>query len=102
MNQVGEFKKLDSGKPRPDLLPPNATLEVSRVLAFGAAKYGASNWNQAELEDGRARYVAAAMRHVLAYQCGEQIDDESGLNHLAHAVTSLLFVLERDIVEGGQ
>ena len=86
--------KSDTGKSRLDLVPPRALLEVGRVLGHGAAKYGAHNWKQCT--DGQ-RYVAAAMRHVMAYQSGEQRDAESGRLALAHAVASLLFVLELDM-----
>ena len=38
------------------------------------------------------------MRHINAYQRGEAADLESGKSHLAHAVCSLMFVLE--LMEG--
>ena len=41
--------KYDSAKPKMNLLPPKAILEVAKVLTFGAEKYGAENWK--ELED---------------------------------------------------
>lgn len=90
------FVKHDEQKPRPELLPPRAIEEVSAVLAYGARKYSADNWRRATPDEARPRYVGAALRHLFAYLKGERNDPESGYPHLAHAVTSLLFVLERD------
>ena len=37
-------KKFDSDKPMMQLLPSKALVEVSKVLSFGANKYGKENW----------------------------------------------------------
>lgn len=84
--------KHDSGKPLMGAVPPNALLAVARVLTFGAEKYGRGNWRQ--VENAETRYLDAALRHINAYQRGEAADPESGESHLAHAVCSLMFVLE--------
>jgi hypothetical protein len=84
------FMKHDHGKPRMDLLPPEALIEVSRVLGYGANKYAAHNWRKAT-EWGR--YSAAAMRHLTAWMNGEDVDPESGLPHVAHATCCLMFLL---------
>lgn len=84
--------KHDSGKPLMGAVPPNALLAVAHVLTFGAEKYGRDNWRQ--VENAETRYLDAALRHINAYQCGEAVDPESGESHLAHAVCSLMFMLE--------
>lgn len=84
--------KHDSGKPLMGAVPPNAMLAVARVLTFGAEKYGRDNWRQ--VENAETRYLDAALRHINAYQRGESVDPESGESHLAHAVCSLMFMLE--------
>ena len=84
--------KHDSGKPLMGAVPPNALLAVARVLTFGAEKYGRDNWRQ--VENAEMRYLDAALRHINAYQRGEAVDPESGESHLAHAVCSLMFMLE--------
>ena len=86
-----EFVKHDQGKPRLDLLPPVAIELVGEVLAHGAEKYDADNWRKV---DDRRRYLGAALRHLMAYARGEDIDPDSGLSHLAHASASTLFLLE--------
>ena len=84
-------KKHDSSKLRTDLLPVQPLLDVAAVLTFGADKYGDRNWEQGI---AWSRCYGAALRHLLAWQSGATKDDESGLNHLAHAACSLLFLLE--------
>lgn len=90
-------------KPRPELLPPGPLLEVSRVLAYGAKKYtrngqdGADNW--CLVANGRSRYLGAALRHIFARLRGEILDQESGLPHLAHAATCVLFSMGHEELE---
>lgn len=89
---IGFGQKHDQGKARCDLLPPHAVLEVAKVLTFGAVKYAPNNWRK--VPDALDRYLAAALRHQLAYMTGELNDPESGLPHLAHAACCLMFILE--------
>lgn len=89
--------KYDGDKLRYDLLPMGPVDEIVRVLTFGARKYAPDNWMQ--VPDARARYYAAALRHLSAWKQGEQVDTGpggSGLNHLAHAACCLLFLLHFD------
>lgn len=84
--------KHDSGKPRWDLLPFSAVNELAKVLEFGARKYSPDGWRR--VEGLKARYIAAGLRHVAAFATGEELDKESGLHHLAHALCCFAFVLE--------
>jgi len=90
-------KKLDTGKPRWDLLPWKATGAIVDVLTFGAKKYAPNNWRK--VPEARERYLAAALRHLVAWGDGEDTDPESGLHHLAHAGCCVLFLLELDVSE---
>lgn len=92
--QAGPGLKYDNGKAAFALLPPFALLEVAKVLAHGASKYGPRNWSL--VKDHVDRYLSACGRHINSYQSGQVIDSETGLNHLAHAVCSLLFILDHD------
>lgn len=87
------FMKSDRGKPPLAILfDTSAALEgVARVMAFGASKYDRKNWDKV---DDTERYISAALRHISAYCRGERTDKESGMDHLDHAITSLLFVSE--------
>lgn len=95
------------GNPRQDDLPARALREVAKVLTFGAAKYGESNWR---LVEDRSRYTGALLRHLTYHveaweaasgpwdsRLAETLDDESGLPHYAHATTCALFLLECEL-----
>ena len=90
--------KYDSAKPKMNLLPPKAIVEVAKVLTFGAEKYDAENWRK--LDDLQNRYTAGALRHIFAHMDGEKLDPETGLSHMAHALCCLLFKLEIELEDG--
>ncbi|HED1699294.1 TPA: hypothetical protein SHR06_001688 [Campylobacter jejuni] len=87
---MSNFMKFDDGKLRYDLIPPEVTEQLAKVLTYGANKYKPHNWKKCKDKD---RYVAAAYRHLEAWRKGEQIDMESGLSHLAHTLTNIAFLL---------
>lgn len=86
--------KYDEGKLRFDLIDPYFEQDVAKVLTLGAEKYGVDNWKL--VEDARARYIAAILRHLNAYRCGETVDNESNVSHLAHIATNLMFLAHFD------
>lgn len=93
-----EGKKYDEGKNRMGLMCENfsrALWEVAKVSTFGANKYGANNWQL--LEHPKERLTDALCRHLFQYMQGQDIDDESGLNHLAHVCWNCLALLEFEL-----
>lgn len=68
-------------KLRWDLLPLNLIEDVVRVYTAGAEKYGANRWQN--LPDGYNRYKAAMLRHLVEFEKGNEIDEETLNNHLA-------------------
>lgn len=84
-------RKNDQGKNRLDLIEPEFIEGIGEVLTFGATKYEPNNWQN--VEDAEDRYYAAALRHLMAWRRGEVVDEESGLSHLKHAATNLMFLL---------
>lgn len=79
-------KKFDQGKPDPSLIPIEAVMGTAKALSYGANKYGKHNYKEGITF---SRLTAAAMRHLLAFNNGEDIDGESGNQHLHHALASL-------------
>lgn len=86
-------RKDDSKKLDWTLLPFDSLSEVVRVMEFGAEKYSRDNWKKVV---PNVRYLKAAFRHLIKYAGGEKLDSESGLNHLAHCVCCLLFLIWGD------
>ncbi len=85
-----EGRKDDGGKPRMDLLPFDALLDVADVLDYGAKKYAARNWEKGMLW---GRMSGAALRHLGRWMTGENVDPESGRHHLAHFACCALMLL---------
>ena len=83
--------KYDNGKDRWDLLPLDPIAQIVKVLTFGAVKYTDNSWQQ--VENGVDRYYSALMRHIHAWRSGEKNDQESGLSHLSHAFTNIMFII---------
>lgn len=83
--------KHDQDKLPVGLLPTMPLLDIAAVLRHGATKYGRHNWRAGM---AWSRVFDATLRHLLAWNEGEDCDLESGLNHLAHAACDLLFLLE--------
>ena len=90
---LSQGMKFDKNKPDYSLLPFAAVDEVVKVLTYGAAKYDRFNWEKVEA----VRYQAATMRHFSTHMQGEKIDPESGISHLAHAICSLLYLLDFEL-----
>jgi len=86
--------KFDDGKIQWWYLPIEPIKEVLKVLHYGDKKYPAEdgcNWKR--VPNAKKRYYSALMRHITAWWDEEKNDQESGMHHLAHACTNVLFLL---------
>jgi hypothetical protein len=88
---AGTALKFDQDKLPLHLLSTEAMNQTAAVLAFGAQKYAEHNWRAGF---AWSRPLSAAMRHITAFNAGEDRDPESGLSHLAHAACCIMFLLE--------
>ena len=84
--EKGSGARYNSGKADFSLIPLCTLEDEAKVWEYGAKKYAAHNWMK-----GMPWSVpfACAMRHMAAWQQGEENDPESGLPHLAHAMCNL-------------
>ena len=88
--------KADKGKLELSLVNPELVKAVAEVRMYGTKKYGDSeNWRKVEPK----RYVDALYRHLLAYIEGNEVDEESGLSHLAHMACNLSFLLDKEYLK---
>jgi len=79
-----------SGKADLSLIPLSTLEEEARVWMYGTKKYKAFNWMK-----GMPWSVplGCALRHIAAWQRGEDMDEESGEHHLAHAMCNLRMLM---------
>lgn len=82
--------KFDQDKPRMELIDSYAAEQLALVLTFGAKKYAANNWRKGI---SVSRLIAAAFRHLFALLKGEDVDQETGLSHAAHAMCCCMFLI---------
>lgn len=86
--QVG--KKNDLNKPDLSLLPRQFLEGTALAFMHGEKKYGRYNYRNGM---DWHRIVGAAMRHIVAFNEGEDVDGESGVSHLAHAAASIAMLM---------
>jgi Domain of unknown function (DUF5664) len=81
----------DAGKARMELLSSTALKGTAAVLEFGSRKYQADNWRKG-MEWRRC--IGSLMRHLAAFNDGEDLDPESGLPHVDHIACNAMFLQE--------
>lgn len=90
-NKNDSGSKFDTDKSRCDLMSTEAILGTAAVLGYGAKKYGANNWRKGL---SWSRLISSTMRHFLAFMSGEDLDKETGLPHIDHVATNIMFLQE--------
>ena len=78
-------------KLRWELLPLEDVEDIVRVYTAGAKKYGPDQWQN--LPDGIRRYKAALLRHLVEFDKGNEIDEETGCHHLAAVAWNAIAML---------
>jgi Domain of unknown function (DUF5664) len=68
-------------------VPMNVVAEMGLGMLEGAAKYGRHNYRGVGVRT--SVYFDAAMRHLISFWEGEDIDPDSGVHHVAKALVTL-------------
>jgi len=79
-------QKFDEGKPDLSQVSYELLEGLAFVRMFGERKYARDNWKKGFKV---TRSLSAALRHIFKFLAGQTLDEESGLNHLYHAVACL-------------
>lgn len=88
----GNVLKYNEGKPDWSTIPWSAMEDVVRVFEYGRNKYKDSFTYIAGIPV--SSLFASAIRHLITwYYNRENLDPETGCNHLAHAVANALMIL---------
>ena len=97
--EKGSGARYNDNKPDLSLIPLCTLEDEARVWSYGAQKYAKDNWKK-----GQAWSIplASMLRHLAAWQNGEDVDKESLLPHLAHIACNLrmLTFYSKAYVEG--
>lgn len=79
-------------KPPMHLVPPSSKIYLSQGFKDGADKYGPYNWRENSV--AASVYVGAAQRHLDQWWDGEELAEDSGVHHLAHAMACLAILID--------
>lgn len=75
------------------LVPGPAMVAMAQALQNGIDKgYGAFNWRNIPVE--AMNYIDASLRHIKAWQDGEDFAPDSKVHHLGHAAASLAILMD--------
>lgn len=81
--------RYNEGKVQTREIDPNFILGIGEVLTKSRAKYEHFNWCK---PTKLSTPYESLMRHLMAFQSGEETDKETGSHHLLHAATNLMFM----------
>lgn len=79
----------NSGKTQLREIDPAFILGLGQVLTASREKYEEGNWQR---ETKLSTPYESCMRHLMKYWSGEQLDNETQMNHLLHAATNIMFL----------
>jgi hypothetical protein len=89
------IRALKDGKDPLEYLVTTVWPGDARVHKSGAVKYGIVNWREDSIL--ASTYKGAMLRHLRAWCEGEDIDPESGENHLYHLRACAAIVLDSEM-----
>jgi UDP-glucose 4-epimerase len=73
-------------------IPPSSFVYMAKAMNDGANKYGARNWRESEVI--MSIYLDAMMRHLLCVMDGEDVAEDSKIEHLAHIMANCAIILD--------
>jgi hypothetical protein len=94
LKQTNPKDAIGSDKLPLHLWPETATAMGTLGLLDGALKYGRNNWRETGVR--ATIYIDALKRHINAYAEGEDLDPDSKMPHLAHALACLAILVDAD------
>jgi hypothetical protein len=81
-------------KPAIHSVPPVAIFELGQAMADGEAKYGLMNYREKKVS--ASVYYDAAMRHLMKWWDGEEVDPDTGIKHLSYAMACAAILLDAE------
>ena len=82
-------KRYNNGKPEVSQLSPQFVMDLADLMTQSAKKYGKFNWAKGQ---DFCTPLDSCYRHLLKFQAGQDLDDESGKSHLLHAAANIMIM----------
>ena len=80
--------RYNEGKPKWSLVEFNSLIPLVKVMEYGEKKYSRDNWKKG-LDS--AEILESLSRHLFALMQGDEIDNESGCEHIGHIMANAMF-----------
>ena len=77
-------------------VPSGVLMELGLAMLEGARKYGRHNYRAIGVRS--SVYYDAAMRHLMAWWEGEELDPDGGISHLTKAIATLVVIRDAQMV----
>jgi hypothetical protein len=74
------------------VVPVALVIGVAPAMAVGAKKYGPFNWRGQPVQV--MTYIEAIQRHLYAFVDGQDVAEDTGVSHLAHAGAGLAILMD--------
>lgn len=86
-----------------DYIPPQVYESISNVFTHGANKHGTFGWLSVDPDGpkGIDHQIKKALGHIYKWDAISELDEDSGENHLAHAITRLIIALDMELSKDG-
>jgi hypothetical protein len=88
-NEPGSGARYNAGKPAFELVPLVALEDCAKVFDYGRQRYAPWDWAKGMPWSAP---LGCLLRHLSAWQRGEDNDPESGLPHLGHVMANLVML----------
>jgi hypothetical protein len=75
-----------------ELVPPSAVAALAEAFSDGAKKYGPYNWREKSISSNI--YYGASLRHLQSWWDGEDLAEDSGIDHLHHALACISMLID--------
>lgn len=92
VENLGPIHK-DEGKEMLSIIPYPAMKLAAEIFTYGLQKYAEYNYKNPPGLTTK-QLINSCMRHVWKYNNGEDLDPESGLSHLGHAMANLMMIID--------
>lgn len=73
-------------------IDPYFIAELAKVFQYGAKKHGKNNYRSQTQEAAQEVRESIGRHFNDGFLCGNELDDESGLSHLAHMAANIIFL----------
>jgi len=81
--------RFNAGKIQTREIDPQFILGIGEVMTIAREKYPHFNWQK---DTKFSTPYESMMRHILAFQSGEDYDSQSKCHHLLHAASNIMFL----------